>query len=144
MSPSRRRTLALPQALADIVLAAAKRAFPKECCGLIEGLETEEGWRALRVQETANLAAHPERHFLIDPEVQFARLKALRLSGQRLIGCFHSHPNGRPEPSPADLEAAAEDGFLWLIAAGNAEGFSLSAHRFDAAALIFRKIDIAP
>ena len=36
---------------------ARRRApIPNECCGLIEGMAAEDGWRALDVHETANLA----------------------------------------------------------------------------------------
>jgi len=140
-----RQVLHLPNELAAIVLAAAARAYPSECCGLIEGIDTADGWYGFTIHETANLAPDPAAHFLVDPEVQFALLKALRNSGRCLIGCFHSHPNGRPEPSDTDLATAAEDGFLWLIAAGDSsQGFSLSAHVFEAPRKLFRKVAIAP
>jgi len=35
---------------------ATARAYPSECCGLIEGLDTDSGWRALSLHETANIA----------------------------------------------------------------------------------------
>ena len=136
-----RRVLHFAPDLADIVIAAAKRAFPNECCGLIEGTDATDGWCALNLHETANLAPNPERHFLVDPQVQFTLLKALRNSGTRIIGCFHSHPNGSPEPSDTDRGAAAEDEFIWLVAAGNlSDGFALNAYAFEAANTMFRKL----
>ena len=48
-------------------------------------------------------------------------------NGHEIVGCYHSHPNGRPEPSKRDLEYATEDGFIWLIAALDAGAVSLRA-----------------
>ena len=33
------------------------------------------------------------------------------------MGYYHSHPNGRAEPSPTDRASAAHDGKVWAIAA---------------------------
>ncbi len=44
-------------------------------------------------------------------------MKTARANGRILIGCYHSHPNGEPEPSASDLAGAGEEDFFWLIAA---------------------------
>lgn len=126
------RILQLDPELAEMVLGAAARAFPQECCGLIEGIETAEGWRALAIHEAANVAQDPARSFLVDPQAQFDLLRGLRGSGRRVIGCFHSHPGGAPRPSATDRASAAESDFLWLIAGGSPEaGFTLGAYLFS-------------
>ncbi len=38
------------------------------------------------------------------------------------MGCYHSHPNGAPAPSPRDVEGAGEAGFVWIIAGVDALG----------------------
>jgi desampylase len=124
------RTLHLPDDLAARVLLAASRAYPNECCGLIEGVVTPDGWRALDIHEAANLAENPKRRFLIDPQVQFDLMRALRQSERRIIGCFHSHPDGEPAPSAADRAEAYERDFLYLIAAGVSGLFRLKAYLF--------------
>jgi desampylase len=125
------RVLHLDHGLAAAMLSAAARAFPNECCGLIEGAEAPDGWRALALHEAANLADDPARSFLIDPQAQFELLRALRGTGRRVIGCFHSHPGGAPVPSATDRASAMESDFLWLIAGGSpAAGFTLAAYLF--------------
>ena len=125
------RFLHLSDKLAAQVLSAAARAYPSECCGLIEGTDAEDGWRGLAVHEAANLAEDPARHFLIDPQAQFDLMRALRGSKHRVIGCFHSHPNGAPEPSATDRASAFESDFLWLIAGGSPDGgLMLRAYHF--------------
>ncbi len=127
--------LHLSDELAAQMLGAAARAFPLECCGLIEGIRAEGGWRATALHEAANLAEDPKRHFLIDPQRQFDLIRGLRaLRGRetRIIGCFHSHPDGPALPSATDRAQALEDDFLWLIAGGSGEsGFTLQAYVFS-------------
>lgn len=95
------------------LLAAAAAAPDREVCGLLFGA----AGRIDRAEPAANVAAHPQDSFEIDPRALFAALRAERGGGERLIGHYHSHPNGRAEPSPRDL-AAAEPGRMWLIIGG--------------------------
>ena len=126
------RVLHLDDDLAAAILQAAARAYPNECCGLIEGEETDDGWRALTLHEGANLADDPAHRFLLDPRVQFDTIRKLRGTGRRILGCFHSHPDGSPRPSATDRAEAYESGFLYLIAAGSPDaGFTLGAHVFS-------------
>ena len=108
--------LVLPDLLRTQLMTEARKAFPCECCGLVEGTISGSHARATALHAARNLAVEPDR-FEIDPEVQFTLLRGLRGTARQIIGCYHSHPNGRPEPSERDLAAASEDGFLWLIAA---------------------------
>lgn len=109
------------------VLDAARARFPEECCGLIEGMRGQEGWTVTAVHETANIAPDRKRHFLIDPQAQIRVLRRLRGTGFDVIGCFHSHPNGHPEPSPTDHEMAVDEDFIWLLAGGGPQEFTLAA-----------------
>lgn len=112
--------LLLPGPLREFLAAEALRARPRECCGLIEGVADSETVRALALHPTRNLAGESDR-FEIDPREQFRLLHALRDSKHAIVGCYHSHPNGIAAPSPRDLEGAGEDGFVWLIAAPQAD-----------------------
>src|SRR5215831_2757105 len=127
-----RQVLHLSDELAAGILTAAARAYPNECCGLIEGLSTDGSWHALAIHEAANLSPEPKRRFLIDPQVQFDLMRKLRGSVRAVIGCFHSHPGGEPEPSATDRAQAYEPGFLYLIAGGSPEaGFTLKGYVFE-------------
>jgi proteasome lid subunit RPN8/RPN11 len=95
------------------LLATADAAADREICGLLFG--TPE--RIDRADPAENVADHPQDSFEIDPRALFAALRAERAGGERVVGHYHSHPNGSAEPSPRDL-AAAEPGRLWLILGG--------------------------
>jgi len=113
--------LAIPAALKKRIEDEARKAFPAECCGLIEGTRDFDTLHALAVHPTRNLATTPDR-FEIDPAEHIRLLRAAREKDRAIIGCYHSHPNGKAEPSAADRASASDEDFLWLIAAVNAEG----------------------
>jgi len=107
----------LPAQLRGQILREAAGAYPHECCGLVEGACEGLAFRVTALHPARNLASSPDR-FEIDPSDQFAALKAARARGHAIIGCYHSHPVGRGEPSATDRAGAGEENFLWLIAAG--------------------------
>ena len=124
------RILHLTDDLAARVLMAASRAYPNECCGLIEGTDSDDGWRALAIHDAKNIAEDPRRRFLIDPQAQFDLMRRLRGADTRIIGCFHSHPDGEAKPSASDRAEAYETNFLYVIAGGGPEVFTLKAYLF--------------
>ncbi|HWI86484.1 MAG TPA: M67 family metallopeptidase [Sphingomonas sp.] len=100
-------------ALLNRILAQAERSPDSEICGLLWG----DGAQITRIELTRNVAPDPGTRFEIDPRQLFAAIRAQRVGGERLVGHYHSHPNGSALPSAADL-AASEPGKLWLIVAG--------------------------
>ena len=95
----------------------ARAALPGECCGLIEGRRDDGGCVvAVAVHPARNIGGGSDR-FEIDPADHVRILRGARARGTEIVGCYHSHPNGRAEPSARDLAGAAEVGFIWLIAA---------------------------
>ena len=107
--------LLLPENARAQIVAAARHAAPRECCGLVLGRLSGEDAVATALHPARNLAAQSDR-FEIDPADQFAAARAARAAGQTVIGCYHSHPNGMARPSADDLAGAGEENFFWLIA----------------------------
>ncbi len=127
------RVLRLTRAQAAGIVASSRARFPAECCGLLEGIIAAQGWTVSAVHEGLNIAGEPQRHFLIDPQFQIELLRRLRGTERSVIGCFHSHPGGLAQPSQADLSAAIEQDFLWLIAGGAPDEVVLRAYVFTGA-----------
>jgi len=123
----------MPDGLRAQILVEAQGAYPRECCGLIEGLRQAENFRITALHPSRNLAKAADR-FDIDPRDQFAAYKTARAQHRAIIGCYHSHPNGRAEPSAMDLAGAGEENFLWLIASNESvNAFVYLDGRFDGA-----------
>lgn len=104
------RLLFLDGALQERIAEEARAAYPRECCGLMEGVRSDEAVQVTALHPSPNLAADHDR-FEIDPALQFRLLR----EGRNVVGCYHSHPGGQAEPSPRDAEGAGEAGFVWLI-----------------------------
>jgi len=116
------------------LLEAASLIPDREICGLLFGSVHAIG----RTQHAENVAERPAETFEIDPRALFAALRAERAGGDRLIGHYHSHPNGSAEPSPRDL-AAAEPGKYWLIlGGGDARLWVVENDRFRELQLVVR------
>ncbi len=105
----------------DLILADVAATPGLERCGLLFG----GAKRIDAAQPTTNVASDPAQFFEIDPAVLLAAMRAERGGGPRVIGHYHSHPNGSAEPSARDL-AASEPGKLWLIVADGAARLWLS------------------
>jgi proteasome lid subunit RPN8/RPN11 len=106
-------TLSISDEARALMCEAAEHAFPKECCGLLIGV----GGDSVIVSQAVvapNLSEEPNR-FLIDPQVHFDWLRKLRGTTERIVGHFHSHPNGSAEPSKTDSEMAIERDQYWVI-----------------------------
>jgi len=129
--------LLLDQASGAILTKQAADAYPKECCGLLVGRDEGQDLRVTRVVPSANLdPAGGTRAFEIDPALILEWTKRLRGTPERLIGHYHSHPDGPAQPSATDLDHAWEPGRIWLILGvrGGPEGPSggrLAAFRYE-------------
>lgn len=105
-------TVAIEKGIVDEVVARA-RATSAEVCGLLLGTPG----RITGVAHCRNVAATPATSFEIDPAQLIAAHRHARSGGAALIGCYHSHPGGVPQPSRRDADDAGTDGWLWLIVA---------------------------
>ena len=106
-------TVRLASDAAYAILAHVRAAHPDECCGLLLGTDS---WIE-EARPAANVAPDPARHFEIDPSVLIAAERGAREGGPAVLGYYHSHPDGLPEPSATDKAMAPPDGRLWLIVA---------------------------
>jgi proteasome lid subunit RPN8/RPN11 len=106
--------VAIASGVAETLVKAAATAAPHEACGLLIGV----AGRIDSAVPARNVAAHPETAFEIDPATLLRTHREARAAGQRVVGHYHSHPDGLATPSRRDAARAVEDGQLWLIIAG--------------------------
>ncbi len=108
--------LAIASSALVAIVDHARADAPNEACGILFG----GGARIDRAEPAANVAAHPDRAFEIEPSALLVAHRSARAQGGQVVGWYHSHPNGVAEPSPTDAARAVEAGKVWLIAAGDA------------------------
>ena len=99
-------TIIFSHALVRKMWAHVKQGLPEECCGFLLG-ETNEMQHVKKAIRAKNVAkTSRETKFVIDPR-EFMKVEKMAKSAKlNIIGIYHSHPNGRAEPSKFDLEVA--------------------------------------
>ena len=122
----------------DAIAAHAQREQPRECCGILLGVNDE----IVEAVAAANVAEEPLRCYEVSPADHIAQVRRCRDSVRagedelRILGVYHSHPHSAPVPSPTDLDHACEE-YVYVIA-GPADGsgpleiraYRLSEERF--------------
>ena len=95
--------VSMPQAARRALLAQARRARPRECCGLLVGRRRAVAF----VFATRNLETDPNR-FRVDDAAHIELRRVLRACTPALevVGVYHSHPRGAARLSPSDVREA--------------------------------------
>lgn len=125
------------------MVEGAKAGNPQETCGLLSGTMSIDACHVTRIWPAANLAADPIHHFELDPAVRFAAENHCRQAGRQVVGHWHSHPNGRLDPSPADLAMAYEPHMIWVIIALKPDGAAMvTAYALNPKATGFTPLEI--
>ena len=121
--------IGVTRGVAATLLEEAVKAHPHECCGLLLG----QDMRVQSVLPAPNVHSAPHDHFEIDPATLIAAHRAARAGGPQVLGYYHSHPNGRAEPSATDQTQASGDGRIWaIVAAGGVNWWRDAPHGFEA------------
>ena len=107
----------------DTMVSHAEKTYPKECCGVMLGLDGS-------VQEAVplpNVYTGPqEDFFVLDPKDLIRVDRHARENGLETLGVFHSHPNCDAYFSKRDLENSCS-WFSYVV-------LSIKNGRFDHAA----------
>jgi proteasome lid subunit RPN8/RPN11 len=113
----------LSSELDRLLLDHAAAAHPYEACGLLLGF----GEGVERATLCANVHETPATHFEIDPQALIDAHRAARGGGLQVLGYWHSHPAGPPEPSVTDRAHGTGDGRVWAIVGEGRVGWWVDA-----------------
>lgn len=105
----------IPNALRLQWIEACRRRLPYEACGVVFGRSERnrlcvEGFALIR-----NAAADPSKAFFFEPEDWIRAWYNAESGGRRIVGIFHSHPDGTARPSAADTDRRLDWGSYWII-----------------------------
>src|SRR5699024_5574310 len=84
------------------LMALAQAAYPEAGCGVLLGSEQ----RVRQVWSLTNIAAQARDRYEIDPLEYLAAERRADRENLQIMGIWHSHPDGLPEPSGEDLNEA--------------------------------------
>lgn len=140
--------MALRLAPADLAVIRddAARAYPNECCGLLTGRDQGTAVVVTGVHPSPNVTdGDPRLGFEVDPRLRFDLMRATEdaTDGTRIVGHYHSHPDGPAEPSARDLEQAHEPDLIWVICRATESGAgAVDAFRLDPDRRGFTRLDL--
>ncbi len=97
------------------ILAYAKDERPDEACGLIAGVDREDGVREIKKIYLLTNIDHTNEHFSIDPKEQLTSVKDMRANGLVPLGNWHSHPESPSRPSEEDKRLSFDSKASYLI-----------------------------
>ena len=97
------------------ILTHARENLPEEACGLIAGIDREDGVREIKKVYLLTNIDHTNEHFSIDPKDQLASIKDMRAEGLKPLGNWHSHPESPSRPSEEDKRLANDSNASYLI-----------------------------
>jgi proteasome lid subunit RPN8/RPN11 len=115
--------LTIPQRILDDIGEHSKETYPEECCGILVG-QDKDGDHLITESHRADNVAEERRHerYLIDEKKLIEVMKAVRGTGEDVVGFYHSHPDYPSRPSGFDTETAAWPGYSYLIASVEKDG----------------------
>jgi proteasome lid subunit RPN8/RPN11 len=94
----------------------AQREPARECCGLLAGRDA-----ITHIFPATNAASEPATAYEIAPKELFRLVREIRAGGLELMGIYHSHPNGKNEPSARDIEQAYYPDVAYFILSPRAD-----------------------
>ena len=105
------------QRCADEMMSSVWSEPLVECCGLLAGRDGV----ITRTFAASNAASDPVRNYEIAPQELFRLMREIRDAKLELLGIYHSHPNGKNEPSARDIKLAYYPDTVFFILSPLAE-----------------------
>jgi proteasome lid subunit RPN8/RPN11 len=108
--------LRIPKTIYDAIRGHGEETYPHECCGVLLGRSTPEGWSvaaAVRAGNTRTDSAH-NRYQIAPIELVKIQREAHR-QGLDIAGFYHSHPDHPAQWSPTDFAEAHWIGCSYVI-----------------------------
>jgi len=95
----------------------ARETPRKECCGLLASRDAV----ITRAFPATNVARDTAASYEIAPEELFRLMRAIRATGLKFAGIYHSHPSGSNEPSARDVAQAFYPDAVYFIVSPHAD-----------------------
>jgi proteasome lid subunit RPN8/RPN11 len=108
--------LGIPKSVYEAIRSHGEEIYPHECCGVLLGHSSPEGWRvesAIRAGNTRTDSAH-NRYHIAPVELVKIQREASR-QGLDIAGFYHSHPDHPAQWSPTDYAEAHWIGCSYVI-----------------------------
>ena len=93
----------------ESVAGHARQSVPHECCGILLAEEGDVSTLSLALQAENGEGASPEHRYVLGHKAHLKAVEMEASAAARIIGYYHSHPQGSTKPSHRDTEQAVPD-----------------------------------
>lgn len=122
------------------IMAWAMRYPTVEVTGMVARRKFDGRDRVVPMQ---NIAKKPEAYYEWDPLEMSQEWSRMDLNDEEPIVFYHSHPNGRMDPSERDMEGALMPGIYHLVVYKVADGWHYSLWEcIDAGILVSAQLEV--
>jgi proteasome lid subunit RPN8/RPN11 len=90
---------------------------PNESCAILYGESDDEFWKVKEIWLTKNIDSSPIE-FTLSAEQTMEMYQKEEELNLKIIGIFHSHPNGEAYPSNTDKKFMKNNPYVWAIYSG--------------------------
>ncbi len=118
--------ITIPKAIIDEMISHSKAELPNESCGYLAGVDRE----IKSIYKMTNIDQSHE-HFSFDPKEQFTAMKDARERGERLLVCYHSHPETPARLSVEDLRLLKDPNTIYVIVSLPTEEADIKAFNME-------------
>ncbi len=109
--------LKIQKGLLDQLRGHGERTYPHECCGVLVGEFDDAGNKTVKTAVACGNTRtdSPENRYHIDPAELIRIQREAALTGQDIVGFYHSHPDCPAKWSRTDLDEAHWTGCSYVI-----------------------------
>ncbi len=119
------------RAITEAITAYCVCKLPYEACGILIGSVRGSETEVHSFLPVRNAADHRRETFRFHPAQWIEALYAIERSNRQIAGIFHSHPEGPPLPSAADLNTEWHGlPSHWIISLANESAPQIRAYRY--------------
>lgn len=110
----------------DCIDKHARESFPHECCGILlaTGRGADVATTALQAENAES--TYPRQRYTLDHRAHCRAIEMEARGRGRIVGYYHSHPDGATRPSHRDTMMAAP-GVTYLILGMNEKSSEVAA-----------------
>ena len=110
--------LSIPRAVYDQIRVHGEQTYPHECCGVLLGQSTPDGWQVQSAIPAGNIRTDSAHNRYQIAPLELIRIeREARLQGLGMAGFYHSHPDHPAQWSLTDLSEAHWLGCSYVITA---------------------------
>lgn len=108
----------------------ARSEHPFECCGILLGQQSAHQASITHIIKATNIATEDrKKNYQIDWQTLVDTVRATRLGSDRIIGFYHSHPDGSTQPSRIDRDRAWLDHTYIIISTQSGDKHTITSWR---------------